>query len=97
MPRSRNKDVAIYPAASYTTLMKVGDSLDFDIQIYEDLKLPLKKLDKVGKATIYKNGQILDEIDLIVHEDVKKERLLITLFRYTKDLIILIFSKIFNG
>ncbi len=54
-------------------------------------------MDKVGKATIYKNGQILDEIDLIVHEDVKKERLLITLFRYTKDLIILIFSKIFNG
>lgn len=94
IPKSRTKDIEVYPANNYSTLIKTGDSLDLDIQIDENIKLPLKELDKIGKVSIYKNGQKLDEIDLIVHEDVKKERLLIVLFRHIKDFVTLMFTKI---
>ncbi len=72
IPKSRNKDIEVYPVNNYSTLIKTGDSLDLDIQIDENIKLPLKELDKIGKVSIYKNGQKLDEIDLIVREDIKK-------------------------
>ena len=96
-PKSRNKDKEVYPVNNYSTLIKTGDSLDLDIQIDENIKLPLKELDKIGKVSIYKNGQKLDEIDLIVREDIKKERLLIVLFRHIKDFVTLMFTKILKG
>ena len=44
-----------------------------DYQLY-DIKAPLKKGDKVGKLFVFnKNNMVVDEIDLIVKQNVKRE------------------------
>ena len=70
---------------------------DIDIKIDENIKFPLKELDKIGKMIIYKNGQAVDELNLVVHEEVKKERLFLAVFRYIKDLLSAISSRIVTG
>ncbi|MCF6460115.1 D-alanyl-D-alanine carboxypeptidase [Clostridium sp. Cult3] len=97
LPNSRDKDIEIYPSNNYSTIVKTGDSLDIDIKIDENIKLPLKELDKVGKVILSQNGEKLDEIDLIVHDEVKKERLFTAIFRHMKDFLSLVFSKLISG
>ena len=94
IPKSRDKEIEVYPARSFSTLVKYGDNIGVDILIDENLKLPLKPLDKVGKVILSQNGKTLDEIDLILHEDVKKEGLFRVIGRNIKEFLLLIFSKI---
>ncbi|MCU9613765.1 D-alanyl-D-alanine carboxypeptidase [Caldibacillus lycopersici] len=53
-------------------LNKKGDKLG-DVQkeiTFLQVKAPIKKGDPVGKVTIYKNGKVLSESDIIAEEDV---------------------------
>ena len=97
VPKSRDKYIEVYPSDDYSIIAKIGDNLDIDIKINEDIKFPLKELDKIGKMIIYKNGQAVDELNLVVHEEVKKERLFSAVFRYIRDLFSAISSKIVTG
>ena len=97
VPKSRDKYIEVYPSDDYSIIAKIGDNLDIDIKIDENIKFPLKELDKIGKMIIYKNGQAVDELNLVVHEEVKKERLFLAVFRYIKDLLSAISSRIVTG
>ena len=94
LPKSRDKEIEVYPGRSFSAIVKDGDIIDTDIVIDEKLKLPLKKSDKIGKLVISKNGKILDEINLIVHEKVKKEGIFRAIGRYIKKFLLFVFSKI---
>lgn len=92
--RSKDREVQVYPARSFSIIVKKHDTIDKDIVMAEDLKLPLDQLDRVGKLVISKNGKVLDEINLIVHEKVRKEGLFTMIGRYIKEFLSFIFSKI---
>lgn len=94
LPKSKNKEVEVYPARSSSAIVKNEDIIDKDIFIDEKLKLPLKKSDRIGKLVILKNGKVLDEMDLIVHEKIKKEGLFRVIGRCMKKFLSFIFSKI---
>lgn len=88
MPRSKDKEIEIYPSKNFSIILKDGDYIDKDILIDEDLRLPLEPMDKVGKIVISMGGKILEEIDLVVHKDIKKENLFIRFLRHIKDFFI---------
>jgi D-alanyl-D-alanine carboxypeptidase (penicillin-binding protein 5/6) len=94
MAKSKDKEIEVYPEKNYSTMFKNGDTLDVNITIDEEIKLPLKEFDKVGKATILKNNEVIDEMDLLVHKDVKKEGLFRVIGRNIKEFLSFLFSKI---
>ncbi|CCQ94515.1 hypothetical protein CULT_1930003 [[Clostridium] ultunense Esp] len=54
--------------------------------------MPLKSMDKVGKIVLSTEGNILEEIDLIIHKDVKKENLIMRILRNIKEFIVNVFK-----
>ena len=93
IPKSVDKEVEVYPGKNFTSIVKNGDHIDKEIILDEDIKLPLKERDKVGRLIISKNGQILEEMDLLVHKAVEKDNIFKALFRYLKELFASIFYK----
>ncbi|SHD76052.1 D-alanyl-D-alanine carboxypeptidase family protein [Schnuerera ultunensis] len=92
MPKSKDKEIEIYPSKNFSIILKDGDYIDKDILIDEGLKLPLKSMDKVGKIVLSTEGNILEEIDLIIHKDVKKENLIMRILRNIKEFIVNVFK-----
>lgn len=91
IPKSRDKEIEVYPSRGFSRIVRYDDYIDEDILIDEKIKLPLKKGDKIGKLVVSIDGHILEEIDLIVNKDIKKARIFIWIARSIKDLL----SKIF--
>lgn len=71
-------NIDIYLSKDAVDLKEITDdskTYDFDINI-EEIKAPYKSNDKVGTASIVDNeGNIVDTIDIIVKEDIKKANL----------------------
>lgn len=61
-------------------------NVTYDIQVNE-LKVPLKKGDIVGKLNLIENNKIIDTIDVTVKQDVKKCNIFELFTRYLKDII----------
>lgn len=55
--------------------------------VVNDIKLPVKKGDVVGKLYLKNNNEIISEIDLTVKEDVKKANILELFDKYMSDII----------
>ena len=94
LPKSRDKEINVYPERNFNLIVKNEDMVDIDIIMDENLKLPLKEMDKVGKVVLLKNHKILDEIDLIVHKTVKREGLFRTIVRNIEEFLSFIISQI---
>ena len=57
-------------------LIKKGESKNFTkkIKVNEDIKLPVKKGSVLGKAMIYQDGKLIDEVELVNNKDIEKAR-----------------------
>ena len=55
-------------------LIKKGESKNFTkkIKVNEDIKLPVKKGSVLGKAMIYQDGKLIDEVELVNNKDIEK-------------------------
>lgn len=79
--KANEKEIKIYPKKDITILEKktdVNKKYDTKIEI-DELSLPLKEKEKVGKITILNENKPIKEIDLIVKENIKKNNF-ITLY-----------------
>lgn len=81
LPKAKKKDIEVYPVNNFSAIVKNSDNIEIDVHIDEKLKLPLRPDEKVGTVVISKNGEFLEDIDLVVHEKVKKENILIRIFK----------------
>lgn len=76
LPVNKGKcdNVEIFPAENYSTVTRKGQTSDYEVTYDTPNKInaPLKSGQKIGKATISKNGQLIGEIDLIVKIDIDK-------------------------
>ena len=72
----------------YNILSKKTDKINptYKIKI-NDLKVPIKKGDIVGKLTVYDDNNILDTIDWTVNKDIKKANILELYIKYLKDIL----------
>ncbi len=91
IPKSRDKEIEVYPSRGFSRIVRYDDYIDEDIFIDEKLKLPLKEGDKIGRMVISIDGDILDEIDLVVNKDIKKAGIFVWIARIIKDSL----SKVF--
>lgn len=94
LEKSRQKDIEVYPMRSFSTIVKTEDSIDIKTIIDEDLKFPLRQLDKIGKVIISKNDEILEEVDLVVHVDVKKQGIFMAIYDKLVEFTYSLLSKI---
>ena len=70
-------------------LIKKGESKNFTkkIKVNEDIKLPVKKGSVLGKAMIYQDGKLIDEVELVNNKDIEKASYLQMLKRLAQDII----------
>lgn len=88
--KSNRDNVNIYLKKDATILMKQSDNeTGYDTEIkLENVKLPLKEGDVVGKLLIKKENKIIDEVPLIVKEEVHSKSFLELLVDTLKDTLI---------
>ena len=81
--------IKIMPKEDISILMKKSDvAINYDMETkLDNIKLPLKKGDVVGKLLLKDNNKIVKEVDLIANEDVKKINYALHLWNSFKSLI----------
>lgn len=77
----------IYPKNSFSDIIKSEDNMDMNIELNKRIKPSLDKGEVVGNAKIYKNEEVVDEIELIVNEDIKRENIIRRFIKKIKSLI----------
>lgn len=73
----KKETVSIHLKEDYMTLVKKKDekpNYSFEISV-DKIKAPVKKGDVIGKAKVISNGEVVDEVDVTVSEDVEKAHL----------------------
>ena len=80
--------IDIVPSNDVTILLKKTQNITptYDIKI-NDLKVPIKKGDIIGKIIVKNDSDILQEMDLTVKEDIKKANIFELYFKYLKEII----------
>ena len=70
-------------------LIKKGDSKEFTkkIKINDDIKLPIKKGTVLGKAMIYKDNKLVDEVELVNNKPIEKASYLQMLKRLAENIL----------
>ena len=80
--------INIVPSRDVTVLSKKTDNINPTYKIkVNDLKVPIKKGDVIGKLTVYNDSEIIDNIDLTVDEDIKKANIIELYLKYLKDIL----------
>ncbi len=80
--------ISIVPSRDVTILSKKTDKINPTYKIkVNDLKVPIKKGDVIGKLTVYNDSEVLDTIDLTVNKDIKKANILELYLKYLKDIL----------
>ena len=74
LQKSDKKILDVYLKDDLTILSKKSDkNINYDLNVkMNDIKLPIKKGDVVGKIELTNNGKIIDSEDLIIKEDASK-------------------------
>ena len=70
-------------------LIKKGDSKEFTkkIKINDDIKLPIKKGTVLGKAMIYQDNKLVDEVELVNNKPIEKASYLQMLKRLAENIL----------
>lgn len=88
--KSTKDKIDIYLKNDASVLIKQSDNVKgFDTEIkIDEIKLPLKSGDVVGKLLIKKDNKKIDEIDLIVKDDVLSKNIFQLFYEVLKDTLI---------
>lgn len=86
LPKGDLAEVKTYPENGLSKVVKHDEDIKTTISIDEEIKLPITKGHKVGKATVEKEGNIIFETDIIVKEDVKIAKWYVLFARYLGEL-----------
>ena len=89
LPKAKTDEIKIVPVEDVNILYKKIDgeiTPTYEIKINE-VKLPIKKGDVVGKLFVKNNDKIINEMNLTVLEDTKKCNLFELYWKYLKNII----------
>ena len=89
LSKAKTDEIKIVPVKDVNILYKKVDgefTPTYDIEL-NDISIPLKKGDIVGKLYVMNNDKIVNEVDLTVDSDVKKCNLIELYFKYLKNIL----------
>lgn len=89
VPKAKVKTVSIVPKKEVTVLNKKTDKLgeiSYSLNM-DELRLPIKKGDKVGTLEVKEDGKILEKIEVSVSEDLEKIDFFGLFMRYLQDIL----------
>lgn len=68
-------EVSLKYAEDFSVLKEKGNNnqIDVSVEIFNEVKAPVKQNDIVGKATITKNGVVIGEVDILANESVEAQ------------------------
>ena len=86
--KAKVEKINIVPTRDVTVLSKKTDKINPTYKVkVNDLNVPIKKGDIIGKLIVYNDDEILDTIDLTVDKDIKKANVLELYLKYLKDIL----------
>lgn len=59
----------------YITKKGSDDKFEVKLELPKNVKAPLKKHDKIGKAYIIKDGNVLEEVEVVAYENYEKQKI----------------------
>lgn len=77
----------VFAENGFSKLVKNDENIVVNVNIDEDIRLPIKKNAKVGNATVEKDGEIIFQSDVLIKEDVNKAKWYVLLVRFIDRLI----------
>ena len=87
-PKGNPKEIEIYPRQGFTKLIKNDENIEVSLSLNDKLKPSIKKDSAIGKVTVYKDGEIIREEEVIVKEKVKKANPFILLGRFIENIFL---------
>jgi D-alanyl-D-alanine carboxypeptidase (penicillin-binding protein 5/6) len=81
-PKGNVTKVDIFPEKGFSKLIRNDENIDMNINIEENIKLPIRKDTIIGKAKVIENGNIIFETDILIKEDVNKAKWYTIVKRY---------------
>ncbi len=87
-PKGNPKEIEIYPRQGFTKLIKNDENIEVSLSLNDKLKPSIKKDSAIGKVTVYKDGEIIREEEVIVKEKVKKANPFILLGRFIENMFL---------
>lgn len=79
-PKGTITEVNTYPKENFTKLVNNEENVQVNINI-DEIDLPLKKHEVIGKVTVEKDNNILFQTEIIVKEDVKRAKWYVVIAR----------------
>lgn len=97
IPNANRLEVEVFPKEDIHLLEKKNDNILQKIVIDNDIQLPLKKGDTIGKTILYSENseKVLKEVELILGKNVKEANFITKTFRNLKGFFKYIRNKIF--
>lgn len=97
IPNGSKREVEVFPKKNTYILEKKNDNILEKIVIDDDIQLPLKKGDTIGKVILYSENEekVLREVELILGRRVGKANFIVKSIRNLKSFLMYIWSTIF--
>lgn len=92
MPKTPDGYIKIYPEKNYSEIVRSNEVLDMQVRLDRNLKPSFTKGQKVGVLDIYRNGEIVDKVNVLVKENIDKQNF----FRRTINKVKKFLSKIID-
>lgn len=86
LPKGHILEVEIFPREGFSKLVKNNENIKIKIDLDEEVILPIRKGERIGRATVEEDGHLIFETDITVNEDVNKANLFVLFWRYLSDL-----------
>lgn len=84
-PKADIIEVPIFPKEGFAKLIKNDDNMTINMDIKEDITLPIQKNSKVGEVKIEKDGEVIFKTDILIKEDVNKAKWYVLVRRFLKN------------
>ncbi|WP_050069711.1 D-alanyl-D-alanine carboxypeptidase family protein [Anaerosalibacter massiliensis] len=97
IPNGNRLEVEVFPKEDTYVLEKKNDNTLKKVVIDNDIKLPLKKGDTIGKVILYSENsdKVLKEVDLVLGKNIREANFLIKAFRNIKGFLAYIWNSVF--
>lgn len=86
IPKGNISQVKAFARDDFSKLVKNDEDIRVKFHLDENLKLPIKKEKKIGRALVENDNDVIFETDLILKEDVKKINIFTSFGRYISSL-----------